>query len=208
MVIGVPYNFLLSRSSVTLALVNKLTSEQWSVAGFLSLALIPVAGYFRFVSAYGVLLILHELCDINDGSVYAHKEKGILNGYGLYLDHMLDSIGACFVACGTFFLLDSPFACVVGLTLYYLIAIHSWLYKINKVAVGECEGTYFGVMLSARKKLLLNVDDLKLLLIVATGGNFPSLLLFIVIALAIVFVLKVGRTMRELRRTLWHLRED
>jgi hypothetical protein len=150
-----------------------------------------------------LLLLGHDLCDINDGYVYSQSEKGINNGYGLYLDHMLDSIGAGFAAYGTYLLLGTPFACIIGLSLYYLIAIHSWLYKINKVAQGDLEGVYYAVNVSTAKRLWLNVDDLTLLLAIAVFIHLPLLLYVIDAVLIIILIVKFSRTTLELRKTLW-----
>src|ERR1051325_8745599 len=110
MVIGVPYTILIVRSETLRRILGNFTSEQWSFMGFGCLLLIPVAARAGLTSVYALLLVAHEICDISDGHVYAEKENGIRNGYGLNIDHMLDSIGACFVAFGTYLLLGSPIA--------------------------------------------------------------------------------------------------
>lgn len=204
MIIGLPYRHLIEQSALIRKVINSFTSEQWSFIGFGCLLLIPVAAHFGLVWLYALFLLGHNLCDINDGYVYSQKEKGIHNGYGLYIDHMLDSIGAGFVAYGTYRLLDVPAACILGLSLYYLIAIHSWLYKINRVAQGDLEGVYYAVAVSPQKRMWLNVDDLTLLLAIAAFTQCQQLLYFIDSILIIILVVKFSRTSLELRKKLWH----
>jgi len=204
MIVGIPYWYIIKRSTTVSKVINSLTSEQWSFIGFTLLLLTPLAALLEMSSVYALLLFGHNLCDINDGYVYVQKEKGILNGYGLYIDHMLDSIGAGFVAYGTYRFLDTPMACIIGLSLYYLIAIHSWLYKINMLVQGKSEGVYYAVTVSAPKRLWLNVDDLTLFLAIAVLTNWKSLLYLIDLALIIVLIVKFSRASLELRKRLWH----
>ena len=204
MIIGVPHRYLAERSSAFRAFIFSLSSEQWSCLGFSFLVLSTFAGYFHQRYLYVTLLLIQDISDINDGFVYRFKENGRCNGYGLYLDHVLDSIGASFAALGAYFLLGAaPFAFTIGLVLYYLIAIHSWLYKITKIAEGVSVGAYYGVLVSRDKMVWLNVDDLSLVLATLVITRCIPILYVADVALFAIFISKVFHAARELRVTGW-----
>lgn len=204
MIFGTPHRYLVSKSAGFRKFVIAFSSEQWSCTGFLCLVLTSVAGYFHHPYLYTVLLFVQEICDINDGFVYREKEKGIQNGYGLYIDHILDSIGASFTVLGGYFLLGTaPLACGFGLILYYLIAIHSWLYKINKVSEGQLTGAYYGIPISRDNAVFLNVDDLTVMMSIIVISRSVSLLYFTDSILAVILISKITRATLELRSTRW-----
>ena len=204
MIIGYPYRYFAERSTIVRRAIVWLSSEKWSGIGFTCLLFTAVAGYFHQRYCFAALLIGHEICDINDGYVYQNEEHGKANGYGLYIDHILDSIGAAFVALGEVFLLNSTqFLCVFGLVCWYLIAIHSWLYKIVKISSGEVDGAYYAVVVSKERRLALNVDDLAVIMIVIAFSRSVTVLYLTDAALLLIFLAKVVRTVSELRSSRW-----
>jgi len=204
LIIGAPHRYLAQHSTAFRTIIFSLSSEQWTCFGFGCLLMSAFAGFFHHPYFYAALLCAQDISDINDGYVYQNKENGLCNGYGLYIDHILDSIGASFAALGGFFLLGAaPFACAAGLVLFYLIAIHSWLYKITKISEGQRIGAYYGVLLSRERALWLNVDDLTLVMAIIGISRFVPLLYLTDVALFVILVTKVVRTSRELRKTRW-----
>lgn len=204
MIFGAPHRQIARRSPAFHKIVSSLSSEQWSFIGFGCLTLTALAGYLSQPYLYAGLLFIHDICDINDGYVYQKNENGTLNGYGLYIDHMLDGIGASFVTLGGYLLLEAaPLACAAGLVFYYLIAIHSWLYKINKIGEGQPSGVYYAVTVSRGRMLWLNVDDLTVVMaVIVLSRNLLLLYLTDAVLLAIL-VTKVFRATLELRATRW-----
>jgi hypothetical protein len=198
-----PYRTFIDRSPAWRRVVLSVSSETWSLLGLVCTICAAGAGHFHFATAYSVLLVLQIICDTNDGYVYQERENGIVNGYGLYLDHILDGVAAALAAYGGYAIVGHPLACAVGLTLYYLIAIHSWLYKIAQLARGQIYGLYYAVTLSKRRRLLLNVDDLAVFMVALVLTDWIPLLYIIDGVLLLVFVRKVIRAAMELRATMW-----
>lgn len=204
MIFGVSHRIAIQRSRAFQRFALAVSSEGWSMTGFACLVSAAIAGYFQWPYVFIALLFAQNICDLNDGYVYREKERGVLNGYGLYFDHILDSVGAAFVVYGGYCLLNAaPLACVVGLVLFYLIAIHSWLYKITRISAGDNAGVYFAVTVSHRRMLWLNVDDLTVI-VTAIVVTKSVLLLYVTNALlGAVFLIKVCRATGELRSSRW-----
>jgi hypothetical protein len=162
-----------------------------------------LAGYWGHALIYVSMLLCEVVCDTNDGYVYQGKENGIVNGYGLYLDHALDAIAAALAAFGGYSIVGHPLACAIGLILYYLIAIHSWLYKITQMSRGRIHGLYYAVRMSKRRQLMLNVDDLTVAMSVLVLTGWIPLLYIIDAALFAIFIRKFYRAVVELRTNMW-----
>lgn len=204
MIVSAPYRLVAERSALFRRAVLALSSEQWTVAGLCALCVAALAGAAGNTVLFALMLLLHDVTDLNDGYVYQQKEKGQSNGYGLYLDHMLDGFGAALVAYGLYRLVGWPMWCAAGLVLYYLIAIHAWLYKITRLNLGETRGAYYGVTLSERRMLWVNTDDLTAAVaVLAFTGGAPWAFYVTAVALVTVLLVKVSRAVLELRATQW-----
>lgn len=203
MLVSLPYRYIAARSGAFRQAVTRLSSEQWSLIGFSILILSAIAGALGYPSVYILCLLGHDVCDLNDGYVYRQKERGAANGYGLYLDHILDSIGASLATYGGYCLVGEPLACTIGLVMFYLIAIHSWLFKVTRLARGQADGLYFGVTLSEEKIIWLNVDDLTLVMALIVLTHWMPLLYIMDAGLLCILVVKVVRACLELRKTQW-----
>lgn len=203
MLINIPYKKLSEKSTLLRRFIKSFSSEQWSFIGFLTLVASGLAGYYNCPWTYGLLLVFHTICDLNDGYVYQSHEQGITNGYGFYLDHILDSIGIAFAVFGGYCITLALWNCLILILLFYLIAIHSWLYKVVKVAHGEQKGQYYNFNVSKRLNLSLDVDDLKMLAAIAIITNWFPLIILINITLFGILLEKITKTIFELRSTLW-----
>ena len=203
MLIIQPYLFVADRSPVLRRFIFGLTSETWSFLGLGFTILAAVAGYLHWPAAYAGMLCCELLCDTHDGYAYQENEKGIANGYGLYLDHVVDAVAAALITYGGYALVGHGLACVVGLALYYLIAIHSWLYKITQMTRGRLDGLYYAITVSKPRRLLLNVDDLTIAIGVIAISGWVPLIYVIDGVLLVIFIGKVARAVVELRSDLW-----
>jgi hypothetical protein len=131
-------------------------------------------------------------------------ENGRWNGYGLYLDHLCDSIGAPAVACGGYLLLGHGWLVAGALVLFYLIAVHSWLYKIVQISLGQNEGVDFWVVLEPGSRFRrLGPDDLSVVLACIVLLHSIALLVVLEVVLAAVIAYKVARAIALLRATCW-----
>jgi phosphatidylglycerophosphate synthase len=198
------YRGVIDRSPTVRKAILSMTSEAWSFIGAVCMVAAAVAGHCTWRYIYVAFLLCEVICDTNDGYVYQNKENGVVNGYGLYLDHALDAVAAALAAYGCYALVRQPFACAVGLTLYYLIAIHSWLYKITQISRGRINGLYYAVRVSRWRQMLLNVDDLAVAMSALVITGWIPLLYIIDGALLVIFVSKFVRAVLELRVNMWH----
>src|ERR1051325_11090001 len=110
-----PYSLLVSRSRRLQRCIVILSSEAWSVTGLVCMSVAAVAGHRQLTSLYVAFLLLEIICDFNDGWVYEYQEVGAINGYGLYLDHMVDVLAAACAAWGCHQLVGQAGTVVTGL---------------------------------------------------------------------------------------------
>jgi hypothetical protein len=203
MLIDRTYVVVFDRSVALRAFVYRFSSEFWTSLGLLCLIASAIAGRNRSEWLYCTLLIGHSVCDINDGLVYTRFEKGVPNGYGLYLDHVCDSIGMAAACYGGYLLVGNLLWCAGLLVLYHLIAIHAWLYKIVKVASGNLHGLHYQLSLSPKYRLALGGGDLAVgVIVVIITGWIDGLKLLCGFMLS-VLIFKIGTAIRELRGNHW-----
>ena len=96
-------------------------------------------GYLHVVN---VCLFLHWLGDSTDGGLARFRGKSRPR-YGYYVDHMSDAVGAVLVGAGAAFSgIMSPWMAVLIVTLYLLLAVHSYL---STYALGVFQLSFAGV---------------------------------------------------------------
>lgn len=205
MILTYPQTILYKNFKPYRDLVQSRSSEFWSGLGCTALFLTWPAGYFSLPYLFAALVIFHCLCDAHDGFVYRDVEQGVANGYGLYIDHMLDAIGALFVALGAIQIAQYPWMVGLTLVLFYLIAIHSWLYKIVQVAAGRRDGLDFWIYLSRNQsEIRIGPDELSLVaaLLAITHGN-PAVFTVLMAAMMLLLFHRVIRATLEFRKIYW-----
>lgn len=109
-----------------------VTPDLLTATALLSMAVAGLA-YARagaqpaYLHLVNVCLFLHWLGDSTDGGLARFRGKSRPR-YGYYVDHMSDAVGAVLVGTGAAFSgIMSPWLAVLIVTLYLLLAVHSYL---------------------------------------------------------------------------------